>query len=64
VFTTNTAEFQTAFVNVFGLAGLTPQAILLVRGLPFYQTQAGTINGVAVPAGTLVITARQIHQLQ
>jgi len=64
VFTTNRAEFQTAFVNVFGLAELTPQAILLVRGLPFYQIQAGTINGVAVPAGTLVITARQIHQLQ
>jgi hypothetical protein len=64
VFTTNTPEFQTAFVNVFGLAELTPQAILLVRGLPFYQTQAGTIDGVAVPAGTLVITARQIHQLQ
>ena len=64
VFTTNTAEFQTAFVNVFGLAELAPQANLLVRGLPFYENQAGTINGVAVPAGTLVITARQIHQLQ
>ncbi len=60
VFTNN----ETVFINVFGLAQLTPQGILLVRGLPFYQTQAGTINGVAVPAGTLVITARQVHQLQ
>jgi hypothetical protein len=60
VFTNN----QTVFLNVFGLGDLRPQAILLVRGLPFYQTQATTINNVPVPAGTLVIAARQIHQLQ
>jgi hypothetical protein len=55
---------ETVFVNVTGLAKLTPDSILLVKGLPFYQRQAGTINGVAVPAGTLVITARQVHQFQ
>lgn len=60
VFTNN----QTVFLNVFGLGDLRPQATLLVRGLPFYQAQASTINGVPVPAGTLVITARQVHQLQ
>lgn len=60
VFTNN----ETVFTEVLGLGQLAPEATLLVRGLPFYQTQAGTINGVTVPAGTLVITARQIHQLE
>jgi len=60
VFTNN----ETVFTGVSGLTELTAESILLVRGLPFYQKQAGTINGVAVPAGTLVITARQVHQLQ
>jgi hypothetical protein len=55
---------ETVFTNVFGLADLVPQATLLVKGLPFYQAQAGSINGITVPAGTLVVTARQIHQLE
>ena len=54
---------NTVYVNVFGLAEVTPQATLLVRGLPFYQTEAATINDVVVPAGTLIVKARQIHQL-
>lgn len=54
---------DTVFLNVFGLSQISPQATLLARGLPFYQAQAGTINGVAVPAGTLVVMTRQVHQL-
>jgi hypothetical protein len=54
---------NTVYVNVLGLAEIIPQAELLVRGLPFYQTEATTINGVVVPAGTLVVKARQVHQL-
>lgn len=54
---------NTVFLNVFGLSQILPQATLLVRGLPFYQAQAGTINGVSVPAGTLVVITRQLHQL-
>jgi len=54
---------NTAYLNVLGLADITPQAALLVRGLPFYQAEATTINDVVVPAGTLVVKARQIHQL-
>ena len=57
---------QTAFVNLTGLSGLTgnpAQPTLLVKGLPFFEQQATTINGVAVPAGTLVILAKQVHQL-
>jgi hypothetical protein len=56
-------NIDTVFLNVFGLSHISPQATLLVRGLPFYQAEAGTINGVAVPAGTLVVMTRQVHQL-
>ena len=58
---------QTAFVNLTGLsslAGNTTQPTLMVKGLPFYEPQAQTIYGVPVPAGTLVILAKQVHQLQ
>jgi hypothetical protein len=55
---------DTVFINVFGLGEITPHAPLLVRGLPFYIKNAATYHGVPVPAGTLLVTARQIHQLQ
>jgi len=55
---------QTAFVNVTGLGGITSVNTLLVKGMPYYEPQATTINGVAIPAGTLVIQARQVHVLQ
>jgi len=55
---------QTAFVNVFGLAEILPQAPLLVRGLPFYVKEAALIRDIPVPAGTVVFLARQVHQLQ
>ena len=57
---------QTAFVNLSGLSSLTAQGgnpTLLVKGLPFYEGQAQTIMGVPVPAGTLVILAKQVHRL-
>jgi hypothetical protein len=57
---------QTAFVNLSGLSALSGpphQPTLLVKGLPFFEAQAQTINGVPVPAGTLVIVAKQVHQL-
>jgi hypothetical protein len=57
---------QTNFVNLSGLSSLaggggTPA--LLVKGLPFYEVQAQTIAGVPVPAGTMVILAKQVHRL-
>jgi len=55
---------QTAFVNVTGLGGITSVNTLLVKGMPYYESQATTINGVAVPAGTLVLQARQVHVLR
>jgi len=63
VLTTN----QTSFVNLSGLSSLSGQAglpTLLVKGLPFFEQQAQTIYGVPVPAGTLVILAKQVHRLQ
>jgi len=59
VLTTN----QTEFVNVPGLAELTAPPKLLVKGLPFFELNGGTINGVLVPAGTLVMLAKEVHQL-
>ena len=55
---------QTTFVNTNGLGGLTSQEGLLVKGMPFFEPQAGTINGVPIPAGTLVVEAKQVRRLQ
>jgi len=55
---------QTAFVNVTGLGGITTLNTLLVKGMPYYEPQALTINGVTIPAGTLVFQARQVHVLR
>ncbi len=55
---------QTAFLNVTGLGGLTPQASLLVKGSPYYEANASVINGVPIPAGTMVLQAKQVHVLQ
>jgi hypothetical protein len=32
--------------------------------MPFFEPQAGTINGVPIPAGTLVVEAKQVRRLQ
>lgn len=57
-------NYQTAFVNVTGLGGITPVNTLLVKGMPYYEPRATTINGVAIPAGTLVLQAKQVHVLR
>ncbi len=57
---------QTNFVNLSGLSSLTGGGgtpTLLVKGLPFYEGQSQTIAGVPVPAGTMVILAKQVHRL-
>lgn len=58
---------NTTYLNLQGLSSLTPAPSLLVKGLLFYETQAQTItdNGVpvTVPAGTLVLLAKEVHQL-
>jgi hypothetical protein len=52
---------QTAFVNVTGLGAITTLNNLVVKGMPYYEPQAVTINGVTIPAGTMVFQAKQVH---
>jgi hypothetical protein len=54
---------QTNFVNVTGLGAITSLNSLLVKGMPYYQPQPTKINGVTIPAGTLVFQAKQVHVL-
>ena len=55
---------QTAYVNVTGLSGITTVNTVLVKGMPYYEPQAVTINGVTIPAGTMVFQAKQVNVLQ
>jgi hypothetical protein len=54
---------QTTFVNATGLGAINSVQTLLVKGMPYYEPQAVTINGVNIPAGTLVMQAKQVHVL-
>lgn len=58
-----TTVSDTTFINVFGLSELSSQATLYVRGFPYFVKDATVIRGVPVPAGTLVLFARQIRQV-
>jgi hypothetical protein len=55
---------QTTFTNVTGLTAITPVNTLLIRGMPYYEPQAVNVNGVSIPAGTMVVQAKQVHVLQ
>ena len=54
---------STSFVNTVGLTSLAPEPTLLVKGLLFYEAQSMTLNGVSIPAGKLVLLARQVTQV-
>jgi len=53
----------TNYLNVTGLNGLTSLPSILVKGLLFYEPTGITVNGINVPPGTLVLLAKQVHQL-
>jgi len=53
----------TTFVNATGLTALNSQSPVLVKGLLFNEQYGATINGVTVPAGTLVMLAEEVHAL-
>jgi hypothetical protein len=55
---------QTNYLNLTGLSGLNSAQTLVVKGMPYYEPTAVTINGVNVPAGSLVLQAKQVHVLQ
>jgi hypothetical protein len=54
---------DTAFAGVSGLAGLTAQPTLLVKGLLFYESAPTTLGGVNITAPGLVLEAKQVHEL-
>ena len=55
---------QTAYLNITGLGAITPVNSLLVKGMPYYESQPTNINGVTIPAGALVMQAKQVHALR
>lgn len=55
---------QTIYLNVTGLSAINSVGPLLVKGMPYYEPQAVTINGVTIPAGSMVMQAQQVHALQ
>ena len=58
-----TSITNTDFINLFGLSELTSQSTLYVRGFPYYVKDATVIRGISVPAGTLVLFARVVRQV-
>ena len=55
-------DAQTNFVNTSGLSTLSPTTALLVRGLTFLDVAGSTVNGTPVPAGTMVLLAKEVRQ--
>lgn len=55
---------QTNYVGIAGLGNLNTNTSLLIKGLPIFERNATTVNGVNIPAGTMVLQARQVHMLQ
>lgn len=57
-------DAQTSFLNTSGLSTLSPTTPLVVRGLLFLSLQSTTIQGTGtpVPAGTLVLLAKEVRQ--
>ncbi len=54
---------QTAYVNVTGLGGITSLNNLIVKGMPYYEPTAMSINGVNIPARSMIFQAKQVHVL-
>lgn len=55
-------DAKTQFVNTPGLTTLNSATPLLVRGLMFLDAQGGSVNGISVPAGTMVLLANHVRQ--
>ena len=55
---------QTRYVNASGLGSFSSQASMLIKGLPIFERNAMIVNGVSIPAGSMVLQAKQVHILQ
>lgn len=55
-------DANTSFENTSGLSTLLPTTSMLARGLTFLDVKGSTLNGVQIPAGTMVLVAKQVRQ--
>jgi hypothetical protein len=55
-------DAQTVFENTSGLSRLSPTTPMLARGQMYLNVNGSTINGVQIPAGTLVLLASKVRQ--
>jgi len=55
-------DAQTDFINTSGLSALSPTTPLLARGVLFFAVKATSINGINIPAGTMVLVASSVRQ--
>ncbi|HEV2419929.1 MAG TPA: hypothetical protein VGX94_19200 [Terriglobia bacterium] len=53
----------TQFVNLNGLASLTPAPQLLARGILIFDQAGGPLNGISIPPNSYVLLADKVHQL-
>jgi Domain of unknown function (DUF4382)/Domain of unknown function (DUF5666) len=53
---------QTTFENTSGLSTLSPTTPLLARGQMYLNVNGSTMNGVQIPAGTVVLVANRVRQ--
>lgn len=55
-------DARTAFLNTSGLSTLSPTSPVMARGLVFFALNGTTINGVNIPANTMVLLASSVRQ--
>ena len=55
-------DAQTVFENTSGLSTLSPTTPMLARGQVYLDLNGSTVNGVQVPAGTMVLLANKVRQ--
>jgi Domain of unknown function (DUF5666) len=55
-------DAQTVFENTSGLSTLSPTTSMLARGQMYLDRNGSSINGVQIPAGTLVLLANKVRQ--
>jgi hypothetical protein len=55
-------DAQTVFENTSGLSTLSPTTPMLARGQMYLDLKGSSLNGVQIPAGTMVLLANKVSQ--